>query len=32
MSKAAAHARDVHGLNEIDEETGAKIRAELHDA
>jgi hypothetical protein len=32
MSKAAAHAWDVHGLNETDEETGAKFRAEKQDA
>jgi predicted small metal-binding protein len=32
MSKAAAHARDVHGMSEIDDETGAKIRAQIHDA
>lgn len=32
MSQAAEHARDVHGLTEIDEETGAKIRSQIHDA
>jgi predicted small metal-binding protein len=32
MSKAAAHVRDVHGMNEIGEETGAKVRAQIHDA
>ena len=32
MAMAADHARDVHGLNEIDEPTGEKIRAQIHDA
>jgi predicted small metal-binding protein len=32
MMKAAEHAREVHGLNEIDEETGAKIRSLIHEA
>ena len=32
MSKAVEHARDVHGMNEIDEETGAKLRSLIHDA
>jgi predicted small metal-binding protein len=32
MSQAAAHARDVHGMNEIDEETGARIQSLIHDA
>jgi predicted small metal-binding protein len=32
MSKAAEHAREVHGMNEIDEETGQQIRALIHDA
>jgi predicted small metal-binding protein len=32
MTQAAEHARDAHGLNEIDEETGQKIRALIHDA
>ncbi|HEX9416661.1 MAG TPA: DUF1059 domain-containing protein [Gaiellaceae bacterium] len=32
MSKAAEHARDEHGMNEIDEETGQKIRSLIHDA
>jgi predicted small metal-binding protein len=30
MSKAAEHAREAHGMNEIDEETGAKIRSLTH--
>ena len=32
MEKAAAHARDVHGLTEVDAETAAKIRSQIHDA
>lgn len=32
MSQAAVHAREVHGLTDIDEETGQKIRAQIHDA
>lgn len=32
MSQAAAHGREVHGLTDIDEETGQKIRAQIHDA
>lgn len=32
MSKAADHAREVHGMDEIDEETGQKIRSLIHDA
>ena len=32
MSKVAEHARDVHGMNEIDEETGAKLRSLIHEA
>ena len=32
MEKAAAHARDVHGLETIDEETGAKLRSLIHEA
>ncbi len=32
MAKAADHAREVHGMTEIDEETGAKIRSLIHDA
>jgi predicted small metal-binding protein len=31
MMKAAEHARDVHGINEIDEETGAKFRSLIHE-
>jgi predicted small metal-binding protein len=32
MAKAAEHARDVHGINEIDEETGAQFRSLIHEA
>ena len=32
MSKAAEHVRAVHGMNEIDEETGAKLRGLIHEA
>ena len=32
MSKAAEHARDVHGMDEIDEETGQQLRQLVHDA
>lgn len=32
MSQVATHARDVHGMNEIDEETGQKIRSLIHEA
>ena len=32
MAQAAEHARDVHGMNEIDDETAAQIRAQIKDA
>jgi len=32
MAKAAEHAREVHGMDEIDEETGQKLRELVHDA
>ena len=32
MSKAADHAREAHGLDEVDEETGAKLRSLIHEA
>ena len=32
MSKAAEHAREAHGLTEIDEQTGQQIRQLIHDA
>ena len=32
MAQAAAHARDAHGIEEIDDETAQAIRAQIHDA
>lgn len=32
MSKAAEHVREVHGMDTIDEETGAKLRSLIHEA
>lgn len=32
MAKAAVHAREAHGMDEIDEETGAKLRTLIHEA
>ncbi len=32
MSKAAEHAREVHGMTEIDEETGQNLRSLIQDA
>ena len=32
MSKGAEHAREVHGVDEIDEETEQRIRSLIHDA
>ena len=32
MAQAAGHARDVHGLETIDDETASAIRAQIHDA
>jgi predicted small metal-binding protein len=32
MSKAADHAREAHGLDELDEETGQRLRSLIHDA
>jgi predicted small metal-binding protein len=32
MSKAADHAREAHGLDEVDEETSAKLRSLIHEA
>jgi len=29
LSKAADHAREKHGLNEIDEETEKKVRSQI---
>lgn len=32
MTQAAAHAREVHGLEQIDDQTAERIRAQIHDA
>lgn len=32
MSKAAAHAREVHGMAEVDEETGQRLRTLIREA
>ena len=32
MAQAAVHARDVHGLETIDDDTASAIRAQIHDA
>jgi predicted small metal-binding protein len=32
MAQAATHAREVHGLELIDDETAQKIRSQIHDA
>jgi predicted small metal-binding protein len=32
MAKAAQHARERHGLSELDPETGEKLRGLIHDA
>lgn len=32
MAQAATHAQEVHGLQQIDDETGQKIAAQIHDA
>jgi predicted small metal-binding protein len=32
MAQVASHAREVHGLEEIDDETEAKVRSQIHDA
>ena len=31
MSQVAEHARDAHGMDEIDEDTGQQIRQLIHD-
>jgi predicted small metal-binding protein len=31
MSKAAEHAREAHGITEVDEELGAKLRGLIRD-
>jgi predicted small metal-binding protein len=32
MAQTATHAREVHGLQQIDDETAQKIRSQIHDA
>jgi predicted small metal-binding protein len=32
LAQAATHAREVHGLQEIDSDTEQKIRSVIHDA
>jgi predicted small metal-binding protein len=32
MTKAADHAREAHGMDEIDEGTGQKLRSLIHEA
>lgn len=32
MAQAAVHAREVHGLEQIDADTEQKIRSQIHDA
>jgi predicted small metal-binding protein len=32
MAQAATHAREVHGLQHIDDQTAERIRAQIHDA
>jgi predicted small metal-binding protein len=32
MAQAAVHAREVHGLQQIDPETEQKMRMQIHDA
>ncbi len=32
LQKAAEHAREVHGLEKLDEATVAKVKAAIHDA
>jgi predicted small metal-binding protein len=32
MAQAATHAREVHGLQHIDDQTAETIRAQIHDA
>jgi predicted small metal-binding protein len=32
MAQAATHAREVHGLQQIDAETADRIRAQIHEA
>jgi predicted small metal-binding protein len=32
LRQAAAHAREVHGLQQIDEDTAAKVKAAIREA
>jgi predicted small metal-binding protein len=32
MAQVATHAREAHGLQEIDDKTAAKVRSQIHDA
>jgi predicted small metal-binding protein len=32
MAQAATHAREVHGLQHIDDQTAERIRAQINDA
>jgi predicted small metal-binding protein len=32
LAQVATHARDVHGLEQIDSETEQKVRSVIHDA
>lgn len=32
LQKAAAHAREVHGLEKLDDDTVAKVKAAIHEA
>jgi predicted small metal-binding protein len=32
MAQAATHAREVHGMTEIDDATADHIRSQIHDA
>jgi predicted small metal-binding protein len=32
MAQVATHAREVHGLQQIDAETEQKVRSQIHDA
>ena len=32
MAQVATHAREVHGMDQIDDATVEKIRAQIHDA
>ena len=32
MAQVAIHAREVHGMDQIDDATAEKIRSQIHDA